>query len=152
MVFSATRLSTPCSNGAWAAAPAASTTMRLTADHTSRYYGTQLKHKTAPTCKTLPSTLLLERHFSHMATLSSTTGPRSKLIFLGLERTPWYDTHYSKFSLKGQEQGKDTVSKYYETKFISQVNKQLSTQDCHTVTHHGPRPIASTLPMYSSPT
>ena len=78
--------------------------------------------------------------------------PAFKAEFLGLDRTPWYDTHYSKFSLKGQEQGKDTVSKYYETKFISQVNKQLSTQDCHTVTHHGPRPIASTLPMYSSPT
>jgi hypothetical protein len=55
--------------------------------------------------------------------------PAFKAEFLGLERTPWYDTHYSKFSRKGQEQGKDTVSKYYETKFMSQVNKQLSTQE-----------------------
>jgi hypothetical protein len=49
---------------------------------------------------------------------ATTYWPLFRAEFLGQEKQPWHKSHTSRFEKKNASQGTDTVSKYYETKFM----------------------------------
>ena len=52
-----------------------------------------------------------------------------KVDFLGMERVPWHVAHHKRFARKGHEQGKLTVSQYYEREFMQLVQSEHAAQD-----------------------
>ena len=54
--------------------------------------------------------------------------PAYRAEFLGLGQNPWHVAHLARFSRKGFEQGKDTVSEYFERRFMQQAQTERSAE------------------------
>ena len=54
--------------------------------------------------------------------------PVYRAEYLGLGHNPWHVAHLARFSRKGLDQGKDTVSEYFERQFMKQAQTERSAE------------------------